>query len=693
MHSASPIAISLFVALGASGCSLLFAPSDAPILLADAGVDSTVDSSMDATDSMPDTGPDTGMDGGVDTGPGSEVDCADGVDNDMDGLTDCADFDCTGNPRCCEAGDPQLSENWVAMELTGAWAATPSDDANFPSRGGTMDGERYIDAFEPPGIPRGIVARQCVPVAVGLELTIELEARGDTSCAEESRCERRAGVALSPANDTLPGNWLTDDLGLMLHANGHFEITRNGDAIEARDFEPRQRVRLFLTISPGVGSGGQAAMFASVAFEIVGGGMPEPEPILVGREFLDLARLIDDPGGCERIPGLYIGVQGQGDGVWVRDLSASTRQCVNPSQFQSPLDGDVALRYDDLGFSTFAEGGMSAPTLTSSRDAVGGPVRWDLLVSGTNDDPNLDKIVRVGWAVGHARSNNWDMLPWDSSVTPKAGDDVPSCNRGMVPCDGLVSVREPSLLAELSDSGLLDLLSAAFAQELDPGGELFGIYTVPNVAQSPGTPVTIPGAPTIAPAQVPGSVCDSLRDPALLRVEAGFWLFFTCERNGGFDSIHAVKLGGDFSLTMDGVEPIHQVVLDSSIGAYAVSGVSGPEVIIDTPTDGDPVIRLWFLAHGEGRETTVALAQAEVKAAAIGSLLPVFVPFDANPVLRSSNPALGACPDDCPLQGFAVTRRTDDLGVLRFVVARRVNDPVDGLFDELVPLEQFWSTL
>lgn len=702
MHH-STLCLALLSVVATSGCTLLNEPVGGALTPVDGGVDAVVDSSMDTLDAM-DSSLDSTVDAdaadtAVDTGPPitTETRCADGRDDDMDGLTDCADFDCAGDPSCCAAGSPVLTEDWTAADLTSAWNELPSSMPSIPRRGGG-GGDRYLEAFEPDDIPRGLVADQCLPMAIGLSLTVELEPKGDTSCPTGMRCDQRAAVILAPANDVLEGRWLTDDLALVMHANGHFEITQNGSAIKSHEFEPNQRVRLELTVSPGVGSRGEPAMFATVAFQVVGGGM-DFENVLVSRQFLRQAQLIADAGGCERIPGLYLGVQGQGDSVFVRDVAASTRRCVNPSQFQAPVGENVTLRYDDLNFSTFAEGGMSAPTLTSSRNVAAGPVRWDLLVSGTNADPNLENTLHVGWAVGHGRSTNWDALPWDSSVTPKVGDDIPSCIGGMVACDGLVSLREPSLVANVDGSGILSSLTAAFARELDPtpgDRDSFAIYTVANVMLSPGTPMTVPATPTLTAAQVPGEACDSLRDPALLPLESdpGYWLFFTCKKNGVADSIHAVKLRGDFSLQMDGSDPVHQVVVDSSISSYAADGVSGPEPILDRTATPFPVIRLWFVARARGAVRAVALAQAEEKPmTSFAAELPPFVEFGANPILTSDNVALGACPDECPLFGLAVTRRVDDPGVVRFLVARRVNDSVDGLVDELVPLEQFWSTL
>jgi hypothetical protein len=74
-----------------------------------------------------------------------ETDCADGVDNDLDGLTDCNDTDCTGDPSCMapgvyeeflgtfDLGNSQivftptgpLTYSWVANGGVGSFPDTP----------------------------------------------------------------------------------------------------------------------------------------------------------------------------------------------------------------------------------------------------------------------------------------------------------------------------------------------------------------------------------------------------------------------------------------------------------------------------------------------------------------------------------------------------------------------------------------
>ena len=57
------------------------------------------------------TGTATGTGTGTGSTPTSEIDCADGVDNDMDGLLDCEDDECAADPACFEADCADAADN------------------------------------------------------------------------------------------------------------------------------------------------------------------------------------------------------------------------------------------------------------------------------------------------------------------------------------------------------------------------------------------------------------------------------------------------------------------------------------------------------------------------------------------------------------------------------------------------------
>ena len=173
-----------------------------------------------------------------------------------------------------------------------------------------------------------------------------------------------------------------------------------------------------------------------------------------------------------------------------------------------------------------------------------------MIVEGSNFGPELEPTTHIGYALGHARvaadeGGDWGLDGWESSASPKLGDDPPACLDGT--CDENRSMREPHLLAELNTEGELRDLVLSFARELVPeSGErdLFGIQIIRPIG-GPSTAVTLPTAPTLSPEDVPE--CLSLRDPALIPVDPeglqGYWLLFSCvQGSGAATEIHAVRI-------------------------------------------------------------------------------------------------------------------------------------------------------
>ena len=143
--------------------------------------------------------------------------------------------------------------------------------------------------------------------------------------------------------------------------------------------------------------------------------------------------------------------QGRGDGVYVGPLETAKQDCANPSQFD---EQSATLSGANLEFTpSWVEAYVGSPALASSRNSVS-DVQWDLIVEGSNHAPELEPTTHIGYALGHARvatdeGGDWRLDTWESSESPKVGDDPPSCLDGS--CDGNRSVREPHLLAELND--------------------------------------------------------------------------------------------------------------------------------------------------------------------------------------------------------------------------------------------------
>jgi hypothetical protein len=324
-----------------------------------------------------------------------------------------------------------------------------------------------------------------------------------------------------------------------------------------------------------------------------------------------------------------------------------------------------------------------------------------LIVEGSNDPPELEPTTHIGYALGHARAANdegddWPIDTWESSESPKVGDDPPSCLDGSCPDNR--SIREPHLLAELNENDELRDLVLSFARELvsEPAErDRFGIQIVRPVG-GPGTPVALTGTTTLSPDEIPE--CISLRDPALIPVDPeaqeGYWLFFTCiDGAGAATEIHAVRISRALEVIQEGGGPMRRVVLVASeLGPFAAAGIRSPEPLISFEKDGLR-LRIWFLAQSSPGNWGVALAEARSHdTSVLGFELPEPVPFPVNPILSNASTLVrsGCLDEECTITGIAVTPRGDDPSRLRFLLARRLNLPGGGRTDQLIPLEQTW---
>jgi hypothetical protein len=380
-------------------------------------------------------------------------------------------------------------------------------------------------------------------------------------------------------------------------------------------------------------------------------------------------------------------------------LETTKQDCANPSQFD---EQSATLSGANLEFTpSWMEAYVGSPALASSRNSVS-DVQWDLIVEGSNHGPELEPTTHIGYALGHARAatdegGDWRLDTWESSESPKVGDDPPSCLDGT--CDDNRSVREPHLLAELNDEQELRDLVLSFARELVPtSGErdIFGIQVVRPVG-APTTSIALPSTPTLSPDQIPE--CVSLRDPALIPVDPeaqdGYWLLFTCvEGAGAATEIHAVRISRALEVIHEAGSPMRRVVLVASeLGPFAAAGIRSPEPLISFEKDGMR-LRIWFLAQSTPGDWAVALAEARTHdTSMLERELPEPVPFPVNPILsRASTLVRSGCLDEeCNITGIAVAPRADDLSRLRFLLARRLNLPGGGRTDQLIPLEQTWS--
>ena len=627
-------------------------------------------------------------DGGI--GDGIELFCDDGLDDDDDMAFDCDDSDCSEEPACCERRTPTLTEDWTAPDLRAGWTFAPTAGAPWGPLRPLLDGTTFVGGFLPDDSPRALVSNDCVSLALGGWVSTTLRTTDATGCGPNDPCDRYAGVVLTVATDSTPGSKLLDELAVTLHAGGLVLVTQADVEVARATAGVDETVDVEIELRPTLDDLNLPIMKAQVT---VAG-----ELLLEDFTVAAIADLVTS-GDCAEIPGLHVAAQGQGDGVYVGPLETAKQDCANPSQFD---EQSATLSGSTLEFApSWVAAYVGSPALASSRNSVS-DIQWDLIVEASNDGPELEPTAHIGYALGHARvatdvGGDWRLDTWESSGSPKVGDDPPSCLDGS--CSGNRSVREPHLLAELTaDQELRDLV-LSFAREVvtNPSErDLFGIQIVRPVG-SPATSIALPSTPTLSPDDIPE--CVSLRDPALIPVDPeaqqGYWLLFTCvEGAGAATEIHAVRISRALEVIYEGGGPMRRVVLVASeLGPFAAAGIRSPEPLISFEEDGMR-LRIWFLAQSTPGDWAVALAEARTHDTSVLEFeLPEPVPFPVNPILsnRSTLVRSGCLDEECNITGIAVAPRADDPSRLRFLLARRLKLPGGGRTDQLIPLEQTWS--
>jgi len=627
-------------------------------------------------------------DGGVDGG-GIELFCDDGLDDDKDMAFDCNDSDCAEEPACCERRTSTLSEDWTAADLRVGWTFAPTTGGPWTPLRPSLDGTTFVGGFVPDDSPRALVSGDCVSLALGGWVNTTLRTIDATGCGPSDACERYAGVVLTVATDSAPGSKLQDELAVTLHAGGLVLVTQADVEIARATAGIDEDVEVEIELRPTLDDAHRPITKARVT--VAGNAILEDFTVAAIEDLVTT-------GDCAEIPGLHVAAQGRGEDVYVGPLEAAKQDCANPSQFDKK---DATLSGLSLEFTpSWVAAYVGSPALASSRNSVS-DVQWDLILEGSNNGPELEPTVHIGYALGHARvatdeGDDWPLDGWESSESPKVGDDPPSCLDGSCPDNR--SLREPHLLAELNEQGELRDLVLSFARELvtdQSERDLFGIQIVRPVG-GPTTPIALPSMPTLSPDDIPE--CVSLRDPALIPVDPeaqqGYWLLFTCvEGVGAATEIHAVRISRALEVIQEGGAPMRRVVLVASgLGPFAAAGIRSPEPLISFEADGMR-LRIWFLAQSTPGDWAVALAEARTHD--LSSLefdLPEPLPFPVNPILSNSSTLVrsGCLDEECNITGIAVAPRADDPSRLRFVLARRLNLPGGGRTDQLIPLEQTW---
>ncbi len=628
-------------------------------------------------------------DGGVDGG-GIELFCDDGLDDDEDMASDCADSDCAEEPACCQRENPTLNEDWTEADLRSGWIFAPTGGSAWTPLRPSLDGKTFVGGFLPNDSPRALVSRDCISLALGGWVRTTLRSTDAMGCDPSAPCDRYAGVVLTAATDSAPGSKLQDELAVTIYGGGLVSVTQADVEVASATVGIDEDIDVEIELRPALDDRSQPILKAKV--RVAG------TQVLEGFTVGSIGSLVTT-GGCAEIPGLHVAAQGRGSDVYVGPLRAAKQDCANPSQFdeQSAILSAASLDFQPSWVGAY----VGSPALASSRNAVD-DVQWDLIVEGSNDPPELEPTTHIGYALGHARvatdeGGDWGLDTWESSGTPKVGDNPPSCLDGT--CSDNRSVREPHLLAELNDQGQVRDLVLAFAREVvaDPSErDRFGIQVIRPVG-APMTELGLPSLPTLSPADVPE--CISLRDPALIPVDPdaqqGYWVLFTCVRSSGAPTeIDAVRISRALEVVREGGDPMRRVVLVADeLGPFAAAGIRSPEPVISFEKDGMR-LRIWFLAQSTPGDWAVALAEARTHDTAMLAFeLPEPIPFPVNPILSNASALVrsGCLDEECSITGIAVSPRVDQPARLRFLLARRLNLPGGGRTDQLVPLEQTWS--
>ncbi|MEM9072637.1 MAG: hypothetical protein AAGE52_29285, partial [Myxococcota bacterium] len=564
-------------------------------------------------------------------------------------------------------------------------------------------------------VPFAVVSNECLPLALGAEFQARFTPTpsGTTvdqhGCGDDGRCDGFASFVLSPVREARPGRRLLDALGVVIHASGRVDVTVAGEVEASTDgptavpgstrLELSQEHLVEVLLTPAVNEDpSRTRAVLRVDLRVRRGGN-EPNFEWSSLELIDADQLVFDGDGCRDLPGFHLAFEGAGRGTEVGQLGESRpRECINPNQFVSApqatltadgADGTASLNFDPpppmpVGSGeAWADEAIGAPSLLFS----GG---WNVFVEATNDQPELDPPVRVGYALGHALdsggtpSGDWNSVVWDDALQiPRVGSQPPSC--WDMTCTGSPrSFREPHLF---DVDGTLQL---AFVAENSSSSALDGLYIQPVPATGS---LAADGMPVL---HADATECTSLRDPFITPRPDGtasdFWLFFTCVVGTQSRSVQVVPVvnAGAWSVPEGAVPSL----LFEATGAFG-GGVRSPEIVVDTVI-GDvttTTFRVWFVGISAVGRTSVGLALGTPKGDFPGIAMRAMTPdvpdlsfFEANPILTDEDRSFRGC-DGCTIEGFSVVRIDDER--LRFLVARRVPLPSGRRF-ELMPLDQRW---
>lgn len=646
--------------------------------------------------------PDGGLDGGLDGGPDSpdagpprfEGLCGDGLDDDLDGFTDCDDIDCASDVMfCCDRGVPILDETWAVAALTG-WSRLPQggDGPNAPSAGAPLSrfssgNTAYPRAliYDPVGSATGCVA---IDPGVTIRTTFSLLADTVMSCTS---CDERAGIlltAVQPATAVtsyMNGDVLPDELGVrMVRETGTptsaaIEVSVAGTVVGPRvsgvHFSDTVTVEIVLT--PGI-EAGVPVSFASVTVVVDG----TSTTVLDRHPALARETLLGPSSGCHEGRGLYLAVEGVGNRIGIGNLEVDAEVCPNPNHFRDvggPLDAT------DLGATAWSAGGAGAPSLVYSDENPAAPVapRWDLLFDASDRNRANETFATVRFAVGGAifSDDEWTALTPRRTGAPLVHELFPTC--GGTCTD---SNREPDLWVDVDEEREVVGLGTGlvvWARRTSTAWEIrrdtLGLIADDTIGGDALLLTTAAGAGTASV-----TACTALRSPALLERPGGFWLVFVCEHGGPPPDVRVATLDTLGALVSIGDAPILQAGDAPLYARLGIQDVDG-ETWIRSPgtADQEVLVRLWFVSRSGGLPV---VGIAEGVASGMTDAFPDVSMFAGNPVLASGDESLPECDGVCRITSVATTRTADTRDV-RVVVAL-TDEATAATRHLLVPLEQ-----
>jgi len=594
-----------------------------------------------------------------------EVTCNDDVDNDCDGLADCDDSDCASDGVCCD------------LVMGSTWGDLTTDYNFWDAHGAAIPSVNEVEFA--PGAVGQVVNRTCAPLAFGMRLEADFRT---TSFGDP---DDYAAVLLAPVDTPRGGGDMTllADLAVRVTRDNGVVLERAGTVLARTMAMSITGATVQIDLQPSVDAASRPVLVMSVLVTPSGG---TPERLATDEVLMPLSDLRGDDAGCTP-DGLYLAFEGRGSGVVVDDMvSARTGNCPNPTQFLQDQGGPLG-EAGILEPGSWRMGGAGEPALLTT----GSPEtnRIDLLVDAAEDERS-DEIFRfIDFSIGGSiRGAAWQQRSSGPGGPPNLIGPDPSA-------------REPTQVLPRGVSGRVIAWAQPHRMTEDyeiQWGELGGSATAASTVQGV----------LLMPGDNAGTMveCDSLRDPALVALDAegapadrpNLLLLFTCVKAAENDTIGVARFDYDMVGSAYELMEVDETLFDGSIGGYASRGYFSPEVAVVAIDDtiGDDMaryaLRLWFLVRDGAGRVRVAHAFGDVTTGE----LPQIVPYPGNPVLDPEAASLGgSCALGCTIESLSVAATEGrsnlwappvDASYL-FLIERSVFR-TDGVDHELVPLRQ-----